>query len=146
MPTMLALCACKVYISDVAKAGKQALTKDHRSRIQTKSTTQILASIDFDEATCAHFPQHARWDYLLEVKQSNKPTKTVAVEFHSVEFTRVVKKQRDSLAILTAECDPTPKIAEWILAPEGDTGGYAVTVRRKLAQLGIRTAGRSLEL
>ena len=146
MPAMATLCSCKAFLSDAAKAGKQALTKDHRSRIQTKPTTQIVASIDFDAAARANFPQHARWDYLLEVKQSNTPTKTVAVEFHSVEFTRVVKKQRDSLAILTAECDPTPKIAEWILAPEGETGGYSVTVRRKLAQLGIRTAGRSLEL
>ena len=146
MPTMAALCHCKAYLLDAAKVGKQALARAHRSRIHTKSTTQILASIDFDEATRAHFPQHARWDYLLEVRQLNAPTKTVAIEFHSVEFTRVVKKLRDSLAILTAECDPTPKIAEWILAPEGDTGGYAVTVRRKLAQLGIRTAGRSLEL
>ena len=146
MPTMVALCRCKTYLSDAAKDGKQALTKAHRSRIQAKPTTQILASVDFDKATRAHFPQHARWDYLLEVKQSNAPTKTVAVEFHSVELTRVVKKHRDSLAILTAECDPTPTISEWILAPEGNTGGYAVTVRRKLNQLGIRTAGQSLEL
>ena len=143
---MAALCRCKTYLSDAAKEGKQALTKAHRSRIHAKPTTQILASIDFDEATRANFPQHARWDYLLEVKQSNAPTKTIAVEFHSVEFTRVVNKRRDSLAILTAACDPAPTISEWILAPEGDTGGYAVTVRRKLNQLGIRTAGRSLEL
>lgn len=146
MPTMAALCHCKAYLLDAAKVGKQALTKDHRSRIQVKPTTQILASIDFDGATRARFPEHARWDYLLEVKQSNGPTKTVAVEFHSVEFTRVFNKQQDSIKILTAECNPAPTISEWILAPEGDTGGYAVTVRRKLAQLGIRTAGRSLEL
>ena len=146
MPTMAALCSCKAYLSGAAKAGKQALTKEHRSRIQTKATTTILASIDFDKATRAHFPQHARWDYLLEVKQSNALTRTVAVEFHSVEFTKVVKKRHDSLEILTTECNPTPTISKWILAPQGNTGGYAVTVRRKLAQLGISTARRFLEL
>ncbi len=146
MPTMASMCSCKAYLSGAAKAGKQALTKEHRSRVQTKAKTKILASIDFDDVTRMHFPQHARWDYLLEVKQSKAPTKIVAVEFHSVEFTRVRKKQQDSLAILTAECEPTPKISDWILVPEGDTGGHALSVRRKLAQLGIKMARRFLGL
>ena len=146
MTSMVALCACKPYLSVAVKVGKQALTKNHRSRVNTKPTTTIIASVDFDAATRTRFPQYARWDYLIEVKRANDPVITIAIEFHSVEFTRVAKKQQDSLQILTTECNPTPKISEWVLAPEGDTGGYALPVKRKLAQLGIQTAGRHLEL
>jgi len=146
MATMTALCACKTYLSGAAKPGKKALTKEHRQRIQTKATTKILASIDFDATTRPRFPEHARWDYLIEVKQVDASAKTIAVEFHSVEFSRLEKKRRDSMTILTSECEPTPKVAEWILVPEGDTGGIALTVRRKLAGIGVRTAGRRLDL
>jgi hypothetical protein len=146
MATMSALCSCKSYLSGAAKTGKQALTKEHRQRVQTKATTKILASIDFDETARQHFPEHARWDYLLEVKQLNTSARTIAVEFHSVEFSRIERKRRDSMTILTSECEPTPKVSEWILVPEGDTGGYALTVRRKLADVGIRVAGRRLDL
>ena len=146
MPLMAALCPCKPYLVAAVKAGKQALTKEHRSRIQTKATTKILASIDFDAATRPQFPRHARWDYLLEVKPAGAPAKTIAVEFHSVELTSLLKKRCESKEILVSECEPVPNISEWILLPEGDTGGYANTVRRKLAQQGIRTAGRLLEI
>lgn len=146
MTSMVALCNCKQYLSAAVKVGKQALTKNHRSRVDTKPTTTIIASVDFDAATRTQFPRHARWDYLIEVKRANNSVITIAIEFHSVEFTRVDKKRRESLQILTTECNPTPKISEWILAPEGDTGGYALSVKRKLAQRGIQTAGRHLEL
>ena len=146
MTLMAALCGCKPYVVCAVEPGKQALTKDHRSRIAARAPTKILASIDFDAATRAQFPEDARWDYLLEVKSAKTPAKTIAVEFHSVELTRLIKKRRDSEAILRSECDPKPQISEWILVPEGDTGGFALTVRRKLAQQGIRTAGRTLEI
>lgn len=146
MVTIAALCSCKAYLSGAAKTGKQALTKEHRQRVQAKATTKILASVDFDETARQRFPEHARWDYLLEVKQLNTSAKTIAVEFHSVEFSRLEKKRRDSMTILATECEPTPKISEWILVPEGDTGGFALTVRRKLADVGIRMAGRRLDL
>ena len=146
MPLMAALRPCKPYLSSEVKTGKQALTKEHRSRIQTKTTTRILTSLNFDAATQPQFPRHARWDYLLEVKLANAPAKTIAVEFHSIELSRLLKKRRDSKEILAAECDPAPKVSDWILVPEGDTGGFAVTVRRKLAQEGISTARRLLEI
>lgn len=146
MATMSALCSCKTYLSSATVAGKQALSKEHRLRIQTKAATTILASVDFDETTRPHFPEHARWDYLLEVKQLGSSAKTVAVEFHSVEFSRLNKKKRDSMTILATECELTPQVSEWILVPEGDTGGFALTVRRKLADVGIRMAGRRLDL
>lgn len=146
MAKMAALCSCKTYLSNAAEVGKQALTKNHRSRIKAKDSTAILTSIDFDETTRAQFPEHARWDYLLEVKQVGASAKTIAVEFHRVELSQLDKKRRDSMTILSTECDPTPKVSEWILVPEGDTGGFALTVRRKLAQLGITTAGRRLEI
>lgn len=146
MPLMAAFCPCKSYLVAAVKAGNQALTKEHRSRIQTKVTTTILASMDFDEATRPQFPQCARWDYLLEVKSTGEPVKTIAVEFHSVELSRLQKKRRESKEILLSACDPVPNISEWILVPEGDTGGYALSVRRKLAEQGIRTVGRSLTL
>ena len=146
MALMTVLCSCKPYLTSATRVGKQALTKEHRLRIQTKATTKILASIDFDQTARPRFPEHARWDYLLEVKELGSSAKTVAVEFHSVEFSRIEKKRRDSMTILATECEPTPKISEWILVPEGDTGGFALTVRRKLAGIGIRTAGRHLDL
>jgi hypothetical protein len=146
MPTMAALCPCKPYLAAAVKDGKQALTKDHRTRIKAKASTKINASIDFDEAARPVFPQSARWDYLLEVKLAETATKIIAVEFHSVNLSDLMNKQRDSKLILGTECDPIPKIAEWILVPEGNTGGFALAIRRKLQQQGIKTAGRVLEI
>lgn len=146
MPTMAALCPCKAYLAAAVKDGKQALTKDHRTRIKEKASTKINASIDFDEATRPVFPQSARWDYLLEVKLAKTPTKTIAIEFHSVNLSELMNKQRDSKLILGIECDPIPKISEWILVPEGNIGGFALAVRRKLQQQGIKTAGRVFEI
>ena len=146
MPLMAALCPCKLYLSSAVKNGKLALKNEHRRRIRTKQNSKVLASVDFDDATRPQFPEHARWDYLLEVKVANAPAKIIAVEFHSVDFSRLLKKHKESKEILVSECDPVPQISEWILISEGNTGGIALMERRKLNQKGITTAGRALEI
>ena len=111
-----------------------------------KAPNKISSSINFDEAARSKYPEHARWDYLLQLTQASKPSLTIAVEFHSIEKTRILKKKTDTELILLALCDSKPKIDRWILVPEGSTDGASRITRQKLAERGVIVASRTLFL
>lgn len=143
---MQSLGGCSACLTSAVKKSKKAITKTHAVRIEVKAPNKISSSIDFDEAALDKYPERARWDYLLQLTQASKSPLTIAVEFHSIEATKVLRKKADTESILLALCNPKPKIDRWILVPEGPTDGASRITRQKLAEKGITVAGRTLVL
>lgn len=143
---MLSLAGCTGCLTKAVRQNKKAIAKSHAARIEVKAPNKISSSIDLDEAARSEYPEHARWDYLLQLTQVSKPSLTVAVEFHSIEETKILKKKKHTEAILLALCNPKPTIDRWILVPEGSTDGASRITRQKLAERGIVVSGRTLFL
>ena len=74
------------------------------------------------------------------------PVPTYVVEFHSIELSKVLKKQSDTQSILLQLCDPKPTVDRWILVPEGSTSSASRQTVLKLAQKGIEVSIRMLQL
>ena len=143
---MKSLAGCDPTLKDSVKRGKKALPQAHAKRIGVTTPHEILSSVDFDSSVQKKYPEHARWDYLLDVRVTPKQHSTCAVEFHSIELSRVLKKQSDTQSILLQLCDPKPTINRWILVPEGSTSSTSRQTVLKLAQRGIEVSGRMLRL
>lgn len=143
---MRPLSCCDPCLRDAVRPNKDALSAGHRARISASSPKKISWSVNFDAATLKNFPEKARWDYILQISTTSSDSSTVAVEFHSIEETKVLKKRNDTEAILLSLCDPKPQINRWILVPEGATDGASRITRQKLAQRGIEVSSRQLSL
>lgn len=143
---MKSLAGCDSTLKDSVKPGKKALPQAHAKRIGVTIPHEILSSVDFDNSVQKKYPEHARWDYLLEIRVTPQLRSTYAVEFHSIELSKVLKKQSDTQSILLQLCDPKPTVDRWILVPEGSTSSASRQTVLKLAQKGIEVSRRMLQL
>lgn len=129
------------------KDGLQALTKDHRAKIDQHIVKEFADSLDLDAALQPQFPNDNRWDYLLGHGPSRK---VVGFEPHSAkdaEVKSLVKKKKAAMAQLTGHLKQGRKVAAWLwVAGENGKVKFAKTerIQRQLDENGITFVGKQL--
>jgi hypothetical protein len=124
--------------------GLQAVTQEHKSRIDDDCRDQFSESLDLDQALLAAHPSEHRWDYLGH----SKGRQLIAVETHTAadgEVSVLVKKRDRARIQLRSHLKPSAQIAKWLWIA---SGRHQILDReragRLLAQHGITYVGQRL--
>jgi hypothetical protein len=69
-------------IRERLRDGLQAVRAVHRGQLSCSNTRRIRGSVSLDDALRIAYPQAARWDYAIGIRQSSKTDVVVWLEVH----------------------------------------------------------------
>jgi hypothetical protein len=131
--------------------GLQALKPADRKRVRVNQPRRLCGSVDLDGTTKAAAPDASRWDYVIGLKTNGASDHVVWMEVHpasSTHISEVLAKLHWLRTWIQAEAQDLaalPAAFVWVASGEVKllSGG---SHRRRLAEQGLRFAGRTLDL
>jgi hypothetical protein len=135
-------------LATAVKAGKQALQKGDRDRVEESPAARVVDSLDLDTATRDTHSEENRWDYLLGTTRADIPL--IAVEVHPAnarEVKVVIAKKRAAEELLRSSLVQGGTVRRWYWIASGKTViTRGMPEARRLNAAGIRLVGSRLKL
>jgi hypothetical protein len=135
-------------LASAVKAGKQALRRGDRDRVEESPAARAVDSLDLDTATQAAHAKEHRWDYLLGTTRTDIPL--IAVEVHPAntgEAKVLVAKKHAAQDVLRASLEQGATVKRWYWIASGKTVITRGTPEARLLDAnGIVLVGSRLKL